>query len=701
MQIYLRICCLSVVLLCTGRSGLCVFAQSATGVLSAQVDLDTLTSRIISSYRNVRSEVDDILPSMQPDGSWKDIDYTDAAKATFAEHAVRLKRMAIAYSNPKSKTYESEALLQKLQQGFAFFYNKKWVSTNWWYTEIGIPNDYMVALILLKGYLPKEQLLEYASFLKDATDKPSHQGMNRIWVSSIIIHKGCIIDDPALVQKGFTSIASTLRIVGSKEQEGIKNDDSFHQHRKQIYAGGYGLSYVSTISDYLWLSAHTEFAKSFTPAQINLYHHLVFNGTQLFGFYGALDFGVVGRNISRPNGTRNINPGVVAKMAMTDPLQSMDYINWMKHLQGGDFPEAYQGNRFFWNSAIMTQHGPRWYLSAKMISKRTTGTEMLNNENLQGYNLPLGATNIMVTGKEYNGIFPSWDWSRIPGTTAIHSREASKLPGYLFGTNDFAGGVTDSLDGLVAYEHAYRDVLARKAYFFVDGRLLCLGTGITAAATQEVLTSLDQSLADGTITYGNGLQSQSLKDDSVRIKSSGPLWVYHHQIGYLLPQGGDLTVQRKDQEGSWKGINAMGKTGVIKQTVFSAWLSHGSNPKGQQYAYLVVPGKNLREFKKIAQDPQVAIVKNDTAVQAIKAGMLYAAVFYQPGTVDFGEGMKISTDQKVLILVKAVEGGYRVSVADPLYSQLSVHIRINNQEKTIALPQGDLQGSTVQFYLNE
>ena len=65
----------------------------------------------------------------------------------------------------------------------------------------------------------------------------------------------------------------------------------------------------------------------------------------------------------------------------------------------------------------MVQHGTGYYLSAKVISTRTNGTEMLNNENLKGYNLPLGATNILTSGKEYEGIFPVWNWNKIPGTT--------------------------------------------------------------------------------------------------------------------------------------------------------------------------------------------------------------------------------------------------------------------------------------------
>ena len=62
---------------------------------------------------------------------------------------------------------------------------------------------------------------------------------------------------------------------------------------------------------------------------------------------------------------------------------------------------------------------------------------MLNNENLKGYNLPLGATNILTSGKEYEGIFPVWNWNKIPGTTAVQHQDSTRLEGYLFGNSNY------------------------------------------------------------------------------------------------------------------------------------------------------------------------------------------------------------------------------------------------------------------------
>ncbi len=185
----------------------------------------------------------------------------------------------------------------------------------------------------------------------------------------------------------------------------------------------------------------------------------------------------------------------------------------------------------------MIQHGPDWYLSAKMISARTTGTEMLNDENLQGYNLPLGATNIMTTGKEYSNIFPVWDWSRVPGVTAVRNPSANKLSWYLFGSNEFAGGASDGKNGVMAYEHLYNGVTAQKAYFFLNGYLVCLGAGIEAMKTQEIITSIDQSNANGKVEAGylSGKTFALLGSDVLSFDTTAAIWVYHNRTGYFCP----------------------------------------------------------------------------------------------------------------------------------------------------------------------
>ncbi len=95
--------------------------------------------------------------------------------------------------------------------------------------------------------------------------------MNRLWVSRITIFKGCIEDDYPLIERGFLSAASTLVIAEPQGSEGIKNDWSFHQHRAQLYSGGYGLSFAGDMADLIWLSEGTVFANLFNNEQRDIF----------------------------------------------------------------------------------------------------------------------------------------------------------------------------------------------------------------------------------------------------------------------------------------------------------------------------------------------------------------------------------------------------------------------------------------------
>lgn len=152
----------------------------------------------------------------------------------------------------------------------------------------------MVPLILLKGKISDKKLLHYSSYLQDLTGNKGHKGKNRTWVSAVTIHKGCIENNIELIRIGIKSIASTIKIVPEQGDEGIKVDGSFHQHRPQLYSGGYGLSYVDDIAYYLQLVKGTAFESYFTQEKKDIFINLLMGGHRLLGYRETFDFGAIG-----------------------------------------------------------------------------------------------------------------------------------------------------------------------------------------------------------------------------------------------------------------------------------------------------------------------------------------------------------------------------------------------------------------------
>ena len=559
-----------------------------------------------------------------------------------------------------------------------------------------------------------EDVRHYSSYLKDLTDNAGHQGMNRIWVSAITLHKGCIENDSELIEKGFKGVASTLVIADGQRVEGIKIDNSFHQHRPQLYSGGYGMSFAESTATLMALSANTYFSSIFSADKKKLFSDLLFKGHQLFSYRNAVDFGTIGRNIARPGAIKGISPLTLDELAIIDAPQASSYLNWKAHLQGADFPEFYRGNKYFWKSDIMTQHGKDYYLSAKVISRRTNGTEMLNGENLKGYNLPLGATNIMTTGEEYRDIFPVWDWTRVPGTTAVMNQAAAVLPWYLFGTNEFAGGISNGQIGAIAYEHSYNGIQAKKAYFFADGEMLCLGAGINAIRTQQVVTSVNQCYSKNEIRMGQENENVKLEPkDSLKFLNGELLkWVFHDGVGYIFPSGGDIALKNAMQSGSWKAIGA-GDSEIISKPVFSLWLNHGTAPSDDSYAYIVSPNISFEDFKRKAMSQSFTILVNDKHIQTVKYRESYFIIFYGAGTAKLENGLDISSGSEAIVMMEPKNKGFQLSVSDPTHQQDIIKISINQKLKGQAVsyskdglstivfdcPEGDYKGSSItRFY---
>ena len=673
---------------------LCFWGECSYAV-EKQKDIEILYNRLLEEYLSDSidvSQAEKDLAVMQTDGSWKDIDYKTVTFYFDADrHLKRLRNIALAYSKLGNKLFHKPELRKKIVLGLDYFRTVNPDSGNWWYRDIGAPSQYMVPLLLLKKELKREDLMRLSAYLVDKTDNVAHRGKNRTWVSAVLIHKGCIEDNYELIAKGFSSIASTI-YVEEKDDEGMKRDNSIHQHRPQLYSGGYGMSLMSDLAEYITLANKTSFIKFFTPDKIKLVSDVFLKGTQMFGYREAYDFGTIGRGICRPNCLSNMSTYTLDLMKEVDPIHAEDYEAWKKHINGAAFPVP--GNTHFWKSNIMTHHGADYYMSAKVISVRTNGTEMLNGQNLKGYYLPLGATNIMTTGHEYDDVFVAWDWTRVPGTTAVANQSTAELRWYLFGSNQFGGGVSNAHNGVMAYEHAYQGVEARKAYFFMGDAMVCMGSGIKAARTQEVRTSVNQCLANGEVTYGLSGHAYQLTDNLSDKKID---WAYHDNVGYIFPQNGSVTLRKAKQTGSWRELEVTASKKPVTKEVFSLWISHGTTPQNEDYCYIIMPDKPLSYFTDKKFENEIKIIANTEQIQAIanENKRQYAVVFYEPGEIRFSDDLVVAVNKKVLLYIEKKDGQYEIAVADPLYKEESVQLSLNGEQMDITFPSGDYSGSSV------
>jgi len=680
-----------------------------------------LKSDLISQNVN-DAEITRLLSLLRADGSWSDIDYSNLSRTSWSPvtHSRRLLQICRAYNKPGSIHFHSSDVKSGIMKIIDFHIARRPRSDNWWWNAIGDPTNLGPALVLMKntdGYgIDQLQLEKYSDellnyYTESAEEWPgATTGANKIWLLSSSIAKACVKNNEDVLRENFKSAFEEAMIMPGK-REGIKIDNSFYQHGAQLYCGGYGMSFMSDISYFAVLAAGTEYEMS--DEQLQVITDVLLDGYRWFIQHSAFDFGATGREISRPGagsslGLRNyLNRFISINAPRSAELkQFIGFIN-------GDGPFIGPGNKHFWKSDIMVHHGNGFYLSARVPSKRTIGSERMNEENLKRKWLPWGATNIMTDGDEYRNIYPSWDWSRIPGVTSVMEKiSGTPITGgaYITSTSEFAGGVSDGVCGLAAYDYSWDGVSGKKAYYFTPEAMYCMGSGIRAIKENPVITSVNQCFSSGEVTVQNNKKITVV--DSTGVNSSGISWIHHDRIGYLFPSGGDITVRNEDQTGAWYDINLSQSKTPVKNKIFSAWINHGNNPSDARYEYIVVPSADPAALQVWAKKNPLRSIINTPEIQAVydKKMSIFGIAFYIPGAINLQKGLKVETEKPCLVLIQVkAEGDYRISVSDPTASLSEVTVKISgeltgpgailNSDKTTSigfiLPSGDEAGSSV------
>ncbi len=702
------------------------------GTLPASGQLITITERLRNELIAVNvtdSETGTLLNSLRSDGSWADIDYSSTANTNWpaVNHTSRLKLICIAYNKPTSSFYHSSDVKVRIKAIIDFYLAAKPTSANWWYNAIGAPLNLGPSLVLLKtgdtfGYdnatliSLSDKLLNYYS--ESAVKWPfSTTGANKIWLLNSSIYKACICENEEVLASNFKGVFEEAVIMDGIK-EGIKSDYSFYQHGAQIYSAGYGMSFLNDITYFGSLSHETTF--QMTDSQLKVLTDVILDGFMWFSQKSSFDFGVAGREISRSGAVSSASlKTYITRLKQMNAPRTDELTSAYNFISGTeDFRNP--GNRYFWKSEIMVQHGAKFYMSAKIPSTRTIGTEKMNGENLKRKYLPWGATNIMIDGDEYRGLFPVWDWARIPGVTSV---KESVLPdnstnSYILSLSNFSGAVSDGKFGFAAYDYIFDGITGRKAWFFTPEAMYCLGAGIKASRSYPIITSINQCFSSGTVTMKSGGNKSTF--DGAETGFASAEWVYHDRVGYFFPSGGELVVKNMNQSGTWYEINTSQSSATVTQKVFSAWINHGLNPVSGTYEYCVVPSTDIAGFESWVTSNTITMIANTVKVQAVreKKSGIFAVVFYAPGNLRLEYGLTLSADKPCIILIKRQnnETEYEISVSDPsrildkinltLTRKLTGQGAVINTDQsttlTFNMPAGEQAGTSVKIdYLSE
>ncbi|MBL8025536.1 MAG: DNRLRE domain-containing protein [Fibrobacteres bacterium] len=664
-------------------------------------EVDTIWSRLYEEYQYKDYFMPDfdtvgagaMLASQKTDGSWADVDYTVPRIGTEwapMKHLYRLHTLAAAFIRGGA---QDTALKRGTVSALDYWIvNDAAISANnWWYDDIGQQLQLGPVLVLMKKHVDSTRLFAGSRFLR-AKDVETQGGQNLLWLAQQRIWRGAVVDSVDLIVNGLTYLKNEIKYSWG---DGIQGDLGFYQHGPLLYNGGYGRGFME--DNITWLLSAQGLSFSYDSAKVNLLVSYILDGSQWMIRRNGWDFSCGGREISR-SGWGKFHMGYVSKLRKIISPRSAELNAMADHVLGLN-DSALTGVKQFVRNDYHVKRHKDFSFSVRMCSKRTLGSEAIDGENQKNYYLPFGANNIMRKGDEYYGIYPIWDWARIPGTTAPHNPSPGATE--MMGTTDFVGGVTDGKRGAVGFDYKWDQIYGKKAWFSFDNEVVALGAGINGVGSYPVYTSLNQCNLSGDVwaatdtSSGTQLSTGSRTLDNLR-------WVFHDSIGYIFPNPTSATIANQQQSGSWRSINGSQSTANVTGDVFSCWLDHGLNPSNSSYTYIVLPGKSREEIKNYSLSIPVKVLINTPDFQAVTHEGLKVTgiVFYSAGTVVVRYGLSVSVDKPCIVLLDESGSKYKVTISNPIntWTTIKVGLQFNGggaETITFVLPVEQAPGTSM------
>lgn len=640
---------------------------------------DTLFQEPIARLDEVAADHLSLLGPAGSDPLFADLPWERDANLTAAIR--RVTTIATAWATPGSRFHDDPATRDRAVQALrdfraAIYHPAQPEYGNWWTWEIGVPRSLADAMAILHDHLSPEDIDQLCASIDYYVPDPWEQfpasrgrqtseGANRVDLCQGVIIRSIVGDDAPRLAHAVEGLSPVWQFV--EDGNGFYEDGSFIQHGTIGYTGTYGLVLLNGLSKLFALLAGSPHDIT-DPSRENL-TRAVDHSFAPFLHEGQMMDAVRGRAVSREN-ERSIDNGstaIEAILRLADAADEETATRWRglcrgwiednafsSILDGASIPRLARANDLL-NSDVTATHqapgahlfpamdrlvyrGDGWSACVAMCSNRIAWYECGNGENEHGALTSQGMTYLYLPGDDGHFDDEFWATSDLqgpPGTTV----DATPLPARVEGQwgngtpdNEWTGGAVLG-DVALAGQHLVAPggtgLTARKSWFFLPSAYVALGSDIGSDSGAEVRTVLEHrnlGTEGGPVLVDGG----EVGADGVEIDS--PRWAHVDAVGgyvFLSPQ--QVRASRREREGSWRRNSTKGSDTLHRR--FYATLESLHPEAASSYAYAVLPGADVSTTRATAESPPAEVVRNDAAVQAVRAGEVLAANFWSPERV--------------------------------------------------------------------
>lgn len=503
-----------------------------------------------------------LIQTQNEDGGWSDVDYDSLEPGVWKPAVQHLSERTLYLARDYYQTRDPKTANAVIKALDCWLIRRR-TCPNWWWNDIGAPQDFAVAALLVDDVLTDAARDRYADYLGRAGIGMT--GQNRIWLARIALLRALIIRDGGLAHGAIMTIQDEVKVA---EKEGIMDDWSYRLHGRQMQFGNYGASFILNMSRFARAFNGTRW--EFPKEKLALLGNLEEMGFRWTLWNDFMDVSALGRQIT-PGSQRT--KCVAVKHAMAEFAEA-----------GWTFPaEPPIGFRYFPRSAYAVYRQPGWMASVKMHTHDILETETwVGGENSLGGHLADGAIFVYSKGSEYEDVFPLWkNWRFIPGVTTYRDLPPVDRGGYIDwpGANEVSdiGAKGDARDAHVSFTLQRDGLTAVKYWHFTPEYVECSGTSITATNdASTVITCVEHAWA----APGAGIVG--FDRDLVRVRNGD--FIYE----IFAPQEA-VKVSIEDRTGDWKGIHPASADRTASGKVLLITIDHGVLPRNAEYRYLIRP----------------------------------------------------------------------------------------------------------------
>ena len=682
--------------------------RECTGLLARYVQ--SVLPESTSDVKQIEQLANRYTNSELASGAWADITYSDQTLSDWRaeQHLERTLVLAKSWRMRRDAGNADPGSARPATNALEYWLHQDLQNQNWWWNEIGVPEMLGEITALLFPEISGDTLdLVSRNMQRSDWKRGQWTGANLVWGVEVEIVRGALESDPAAVGDGYARLYREIRLVPPSD-DGIQEDLSFHQHGKQLYSGGYGLTFANDLGRFIVFAWGTHWQIS--DDTFKVYTAYLLDGERWLIRGKIIDYSSVGREIARrgkrvassdwargpisPVGAAYSLPHVVEMLARIPSEYRSQYRQFATRLLGPQSDVAPAGNKMFWCSDYMVHSGPSFLASVKMLSTRMQNGEEINGEGKRSIHLSEGANLLYRRGDEYEDIIPVWDWTRIPGTTeaATDSEGSTCQTVNRIGNSPLVGGVSNGVVGLSAMDLECGTLRGKKAWFFFPKYYVALGASITASGNAEIITDVNQTSLRSPVYISRS--RKAVHSGTWHFNGAKTTWVYHDHVGYLVGSNPKVSLSIGPRSGRWSDIGT-GSNSLVTRQVFDLTIDHGAHPNLARYTYAIVPGISLKQFRSTAQQKPFEIIRNNSLAQAVfdLHTRTIEAVFYEPGHLSTPLG-ELSVNHSCMLLLSRHSLHWEISISSPDRSANEVAVNVGAKQLILALPSGPDAGGS-------